>query len=433
MKAMRNFRPSLTLLTILACLEPATAHAYLDPATGGMLLTATFGIATTLFFILKGIYFRAIDLGARLLGRAHTSKRSYGIVFYSEGTQYWDVFSPILKSLSERGVPCCYLTSSAEDPGLRCSWPGVETRCIGFGTRAFLFLNTLEADVVVMTTPGLDVLQIQRSKGVKRYVHVTHSAGGCAGYPAFGLDYFDSVLVSGLADKLLLEELERKRPIGKKRIDIVGCTYLDVRKDELKTFQPRTAFPGSTRRKVLISPTWGDHGLLAAYGKQLLETLRSDARYDLIVRPHSHTRQYESGLLQGLREQFPEGAHLHWDFEDDGLHSLSEADIMLSDVSGIIFDFLFLFGRPVLVFNSQYRKAGKEAMFLDQDPWNLRILEKVGRVLQPADVAGIGDLIASALASDNDFKEGLAVARMDMWQHPGESGRRAADAILDLS
>jgi len=43
----------------------------------------------------------------------------------------------------------------------------VEAKYIGTGTKAYSYLRFLEADVCAMTTPGLDVLQIKRSKGVK--------------------------------------------------------------------------------------------------------------------------------------------------------------------------------------------------------------------------------------------------------------------------
>lgn len=55
----------------------------------------------------------------------------------------------------------------------------------------------LEADVCVLTTPGLDVLQIHRSPGVRHYAHLVHSATDMAIYKLFSFDWFDSVLCSG--------------------------------------------------------------------------------------------------------------------------------------------------------------------------------------------------------------------------------------------
>jgi hypothetical protein len=67
------------------------------------------------------------------------------------------------------------LTSDEQDPGLLYSSELVSTRYIGVGTRAYAYLAVLEADVCAMTTPGLDVLQIKRSKGVKHYAHLIHA------------------------------------------------------------------------------------------------------------------------------------------------------------------------------------------------------------------------------------------------------------------
>jgi len=40
------------------------------------------------------------------------------LVFYSEGSHYWNTFKPVLDELVRRMVPCRYLTSDENDPGL---------------------------------------------------------------------------------------------------------------------------------------------------------------------------------------------------------------------------------------------------------------------------------------------------------------------------
>ncbi len=68
----------------------------------------------------------------------------------------------------------------------------------------------LTADVCLMTTPGINVYQLKRSKGVKHYAHVLHAASDATMYRLFGIDYFDSILLSGdyqKKDIRLLEEI----------------------------------------------------------------------------------------------------------------------------------------------------------------------------------------------------------------------------------
>ena len=55
----------------------------------------------------------------------------------------------------------------------------------------------LSAGIVLMTTPGIQVYQLKRSKNVKHYSHIFHSCTDSTMYRLFGLDYFDSVLMTG--------------------------------------------------------------------------------------------------------------------------------------------------------------------------------------------------------------------------------------------
>ncbi len=415
-------------LLILILLTPIPLLAYLDPGSGSMLFSALIGIVATLFFVLKGVFYKLLSLPAYLAGKkAGIRQDSHKLVFYSEGKRYWPVFQPIIEELDRRGIQLSYLTSEEDDPALSMSWNSVEPKYIGVGNKAFFLLNTLQADVCVMTTPGLDVLQIKRSRGVKKYVHVTHSAGGCSGYSVFGLDYYDVVLTGGEADKEFIRAIEQVRNIPKKEIEVIGCTYLDVMRSRLNntSFSPIFSEEGTT---VLISPTWGEHGLLNKHGKELLSRL-TESEYRVIVRPHPQSLISEEELIAELQALFPNSDTLLWDTEADGLRSMSEADIMISDFSGIIFDYLFLFSRPVLTVAGTYDRRGKDSMDYDGDPWNIRMVRQIGGVLNSEDIASISARIASVLSDAHALSELLPQLHEDMDKYPGESGTRGADAL----
>ncbi|HQN74148.1 MAG TPA: CDP-glycerol--glycerophosphate glycerophosphotransferase, partial [bacterium] len=142
----------LTYLLFMFIL-PLPLFAYLDPGSGSMLFSAVVGIVATLFFVIKGVFFKIIDLPAYFSGVSRGKRAKHSIVFYSEGPQYWNIFLPVIKELNERNVKCTYLSSKENDPGLSCGFSNVDTKFIGEGNKAFFYLNTLSADVCIMTTP----------------------------------------------------------------------------------------------------------------------------------------------------------------------------------------------------------------------------------------------------------------------------------------
>jgi hypothetical protein len=415
---MNAFRLFYVVFFVLLCAGPA--FGYIDPGTGSMLFSFITGIAVTLFFFFKNMVLRVRTGG--LFGRTGQHKR-HPLVIYSEGRQYWNVFSPVLEELSRRGVPCVYYSSDEDDPGLRFPSPQIQAECIGKGNAACRFLNFLEADLCLMTTPGLDVLQLRRSPGVGRYVHILHSTVDAGLYKLFSLDYFDSMLLTGPAQIEGLRELERKRGTAEKELIVCGCTYLDA-------LASRAPPPGDRTKTVLVAPSWGSNGILSRFGLKLLEPLAKSS-YRLIIRPHPQSFISEAPLLAALKEALAPYPRVEWNSDAENIRALACSDIMISDFSGVIFDFAFLFGKPVFCPEFEFDVRAYEASDLDQGSWALRAIRELSMPLEEASFADIGALLDRASARE-DIHETINRFRDQVYQYPGEAGRRAADAICAM-
>ena len=77
------------------------AFAYIDPGSSSMLLSVVVGVIATLFFGIKGIYYRKKAFVLSLFG-LKIEKSNNKLVFYSEGSQYWHTFKPILDALIKK-------------------------------------------------------------------------------------------------------------------------------------------------------------------------------------------------------------------------------------------------------------------------------------------------------------------------------------------
>lgn len=401
---------------------------YIDPGTGSMLISATIALFSVAFFMLKGVIYRKFSIGGDK-GEALDPSKKYGLVFYSEGKQYWNVFQPLVEEASRRNIPATYFTSDKEDPGLTANLEGIEAKFIGSGREAYYVLNRLNADVVVMTTPGLDVLEIKRSKNVKHYVHVTHSAGGVSGYKSYGTDYFDSVLVGGDGDFGVVRELESKRNIDPKEIEIIGHTYLDVMRQDLTNNDYEYTIFEEKRPTILLSPTWGNHGLLMKFGDELLSKLEESDKFNIIIRPHPQSFISEAQLMEDLMTKYPNNAHRVWNRDVQNLKAMAHADIMISDFSGIIYDFYALFKKPILTMNSQFEKRGRDAMDLDEDSWDIKMLDEIGRTIYDSDIPNLLSIIDETLSQSNEKQ--LEKTSTQSEKYPGEAGVRGMDFISE--
>jgi CDP-glycerol:poly(glycerophosphate) glycerophosphotransferase len=411
----------LFLLTVLA----GPVWAYLDPGTGSMLLAAVVGMVASLLFFLKGLFYTA---RRAVLGKAATDAATrHPLVLYSEGRQYWTTFRPILDELARRHEPCLYLTSDENDPGLLYASDLITTRHIGSGARAYATLAVLEAEVCAMTTPGIDVLQIRRSKGVKHYVHLVHAPTDIATYKQYSFDHFDSVFLNGDHQVRSLRKLEELRGTRRKALHKVGCLYYDAMRTPVD-HAPGPVSGGSPT--VLVAPTWGRNGLLTRVGARVLVPLLEQG-WTVILRPHPQSHVSEPAVLERLSEELGGYRSLVWDREPDGTRSMARADVLVSDLSGIVFDFVFLFERPALTVRYDLDKAGQEAADLPWDPWEVTVLDTIGTRFDDAQLENLPSLIQRELGTRHR-SEDIRRLRDEAVVNFGHAAGSAVDRLLAI-
>ena len=296
---------------------------YIDPGTGSMLFSVLISLFALGYFAFRGVL---IKLRLLFVGKKGTKGKRIPYVIYNEGRQYWNTFRPVVEEFEKRGIPLVYYTSAQSDPVFDSTWQFVKPEFVGEGNKAYARLNLMEADVCLMTTPGLDVFQLKRSKGVKHYCHIVHMINDATTYKRYGLDYFDSVLLAGVWQGEDIRYLEKLRGLPPKRLVTVGCPYLDVQAARLNSFQG----DGDQRQgfTVLVSPSWGASGLLSLYGEKLLDPL-AETGWNIIVRPHPQSKVVEKELIARLQARYNKNNNIIWDFAPDNIVSISKADIMI--------------------------------------------------------------------------------------------------------
>lgn len=399
---------------------------YIDPGTGSMLFSILIGAAATVFFLFRALLLKIkFILSGKKDGSAQVDSSYKPYVIYNEGNQYWNTFKPVVEEFEARKIPLEYLTSSKTDPVFDQKYNYVKAEFIGEGNSAFAKLNMLSAGVVLMTTPGLQVYQLKRSKNVKHYSHVLHMPNDATTYRLFGLDFFDSVLLTGDYQATDLRYLEEKRGINKKELVTVGCPYLDMYKQNIAEIPAEENHPFT----VLVSPSWGDVGLLKKYGEKLLDPL-SKTGWRIIVRPHPQSKKSEAEMLERLTARYKDNPNIVWDYERQNIFSLKKSDIMISDFSGIIFDYTFLCDKPVMYVNAGMDLRPYDAYDLDgKELWQYSVLRKFGTELKEEQFANIKEVIQS-VSDSKELEEARHAAKAEAWMHEGEAGKNIADFMI---
>lgn len=394
---------------------------YIDPGTGSMLFTILIGVLGAAFYSLRMLFIKMrYRLGG---GKVEELDKKIPLVIFSDGKQYWKVFAPICKELSARGQEVVYYTMSQDDPALTANLPGMTAEFIGEDNRAFTKLNFLKANVVFSTTPGLDVYQWKRSKDVDFYVHIPHAPNDITLYRMFGIDYYDAILLSGDYQIEQIREMEAKRELPAKELLKVGIPYMDDMAARLQN--GGEAEPHE--RTVLLAPSWGDSALFGVYGGKIIEKLL-ETGYHVIVRPHPQSFKSETALMDKLMAQFPNSDKLEWNRDADNFEVLRRSDILISDFSGVTFDFTLIYDKPMIYTNPNFDLGPYDAWWMDKPLWTATVLPRIGAELTEDKMDNLKELIDTCI-EDPRYAEGRRTVKEETWANPGTGAKAVADYL----
>lgn len=398
---------------------------YIDPGTGSMLFTILIGILSTAVYFFQKL---SIKLKYRLsLGKeveaVDDNKMDY--VIFSDSKRYWNTFKPICDEFERRKVTIYYWTASPDDPALQTKYEYVKCEFIGEGNKAFARLNMMKADICLSTTPGLDVYQWKRSPYVKWYVHIFHAISEGIGYRMFGLDFYDAVLTTSELPERRIRQLEKMRHEPEKEIKRVGVTYMDTMLDRLKVATTKTEHETT----VLLAPSWGPSAILSKYGAKIIEALINTG-YKIIIRPHPQSLTSDKEVIDPLVKAYPDSDRLSWNYDNDNFDVLNESDIMITDFSGVIFDYIFIFDKPLIYADTSFDNSVYDAAWIDEPMWFLQVLPSIGTRLTEDSLTNIKTIIDNNIGSDK-LKEGRIRAKELAWSNIGNAAKSVADYMIN--
>ncbi len=395
------------LLFAVSLLLPDLAWAYLDPGTGNILIYLCVSLLTTALYFGKNIWYGLRDrLSTGPARKTETNHKD--LVLFSEGRIYWSTFKPIVEALLKKAYPFRYLSMDIEDPGLAIESPYMASRYIGTGPAAFARAAGIRAAVMLQTTANIGTpgYPMPVPRHVKCLAHVVHGVGGVALYYKNAHDTCNALLFMGDGDRESVRLLERKRGLPARECVSAGVPCLD---ELARAVVPKNGM--SDPPVILVAPSWGEKNCLVYCGTEFILWLLEDG-YRVIIRPHPFSLKVKQPFIQALRDEFEplDGATL--DLDVNGGPSLAAADLMISDKSGVRFDFAFLYKRPVLTLDIPMLNREKFEIAELEYVWEEEVERRLGPVLTPEELRSLSrvaflGLIREALAMDSEELAGL--------------------------
>ena len=399
---------------------------YIDPATGSMLFSVLLGVFITASFFVRMLFIKL----KTVIGGKSASARAEGFnkyLIYSDDKRYWNSYRSILDEFESRGIEAAFWTSSEDDPVFTQDYRYVHPEFIGAGNKAFVKLNAARADVLLSTTPGLEVLQWKRSKAVKKYVHFFHSPATALGYGMFQLDFYDVILANSELQIAEVRMLEKKRELPPKEVSVVGLPYFDHLLEKKKNAE----VPDKTNRVILLAPSWGQSSFLYKFGEKLIDGL-VETGYEIVFRPHPQSFTADKELLEKIRAKYADCKNFVWNTDNDNFNILNRADLLISDFSDVVFDFALVFGKPIMYTPvDDFDGSLYDYVWANNLIWKFKVLPTIGCEISEDQIDDIKNRLDAVILSE-EYEQGIKEAREFAWKNPGHAAEAIVDYLVDL-
>lgn len=352
------------------------------------------------------------------------------IVFYAEDTASFGYYEGLIRCLTEtHDKPVAYVTSDPEDPILRSENLNIRAFYIRH-LLAFFVLN-LKARFLVMTMPDLNRFHVKRSRHGLDHVYLFHNIG--SSFPVLrhaALFDYDTIFCSGPHHEEEIRHQEQLYDLPAKRLVKFGYYRLEKMYQQYRQYV-RSHQPGpADRRRVVIGPSWGPDSILNRCGADLIEVLLG-AGFEVIMRPHGMTYRKDPRLIKDLLKRF--GSHDHFVHDPDMgfLETLYESDVLISDWSGLAYEYAFATERPVLFVDLSQKIVNAKFNAIGIEPVDPVLRHELGTVLGLDELSRAPQAVEDLIARREEFVEGIRAARDKYVYNFGSSSEAGAAYFTD--
>ena len=329
------------------------------------------------------------------------------VVIYSEKSGFYKYFSSIINKLLEKSnVSIHYITNDPNDQIFKIAENEPRIRPYYVGVKKMIpMMMKLECDMVIMTTPDLDNLYLKRSLYQKdiEYIYVPHDMMSAhLGFREGAFDNFDTFFAVGKHLKEEIRAQEKYYKTKEKTIVEFGYPYLEKLIDKYDKMEKVE----HAKPQILIAPSWNEDNLLDSCIDNLITKL-TNGEYKVIVRPHpEYVKRFKEKmdmLVDKYKDVSKDNLEFELDFSSDT--SIYSSDLLITDWSGIAYEYAFSTKKPVLFVNTKLKMQNTNWEKLNIIPIEIRLRDEVGISLEKEETINVKDSVDLLLSRKDEYKD----------------------------
>lgn len=327
------------------------------------------------------------------------------LVFYSESSGFYKYYKGMIEYLlNNTNLVIHYITSDPDDAVFALAKEKTQLRPYYIGEKRLITLMMkLEADIMVMTMPDLENYHIKRSYIDKdiEYVYIPHGMDSLNLTMRTGsMDHYDTVFCVGKHQKEEIEKTEAAYGLPKKNLVEWGYALLD----EMRADYERLEAADHDKKRVLIAPSWQEDNIVDSCLEKILDNLKGQGYY-VTVRPHPQHVRHRAELMEQLKKRYEQDKDIEIQTDFSSNSTVFEADLMITDWSGIAYEYAYTTRKPVLFINTPMKVMNPEYQKIDTVPLNIFLREEIGCSLNMDELDKLSERVEMLLEKRDKYYE----------------------------
>ncbi len=350
------------------------------------------------------------------------------IVFYSEGNGFYKYFKDVIEIiLKKTDIIVHYITSDPKDEVFHLQSDNFRVYYIS-ENKLIVLMMKMDADIVVMTMPDLQKYHIKRSmvRNDIEYIYMDHGIGSInLMLRKHALDYFDTIFATNDISYAEIRKQEEIYGLHHKTVLKYGFSLID---NMIKSYNEQPVHINNPK-VILIAPSWQEDNLLDLCIDKILEALLGYG-YQIILRPHPQYVRHFKNKLEVLKNKYVINNDfiLQTDFSSND--TVFNADILITDWSGIAYEYSFTTLKPSLFINTPMKIMNPDYQEIDVTPFDIEIRNRIGISVELDQLDTLPDIIRRLLLEDTYSTEALKEMRSKYLYNVSNSAEVGANYLI---
>lgn len=353
------------------------------------------------------------------------------LVIYSESSGFYKYYKGILEYILEHSnITIHYITSDPNDQIFKLSEEQPRIRAYYIGEKRLItMMMKMDADIVAMTMPDIENYHIKRSYVRKdiEYIYIPHGMDSLNLTMRTGsMDHYDTVFCVGKHQKEEIEKTEAAYELPHKTLVEWGYSLLDEMREDYQKL-PKT---NNDVKRILIAPSWQTDNIVDSCLEEILDGLAGKG-YQVIVRPHPQHVRHRAEQMEALKKKYENQPDIEIQTDFSSNQTVFEADLMITDWSGIAYEYAYTTQKPVLFINTPMKVMNPEYKRIDTVPLNILLRDEIGCSLDLEHLNEIAERVDMLLQESDAYYEKIGAFVEEYVYNLGTSSKVGADYILE--